>query len=624
MQFLLAKNTPRWIVLAIDIAICLCSLMAAYLLRFNFKIPEQEIATWHYTFPAVILVRLIIFLVFKTYAGIIRYTSTRDSLRILITLALGSAILAIINMISFWYTQKYVVPFSILIIDYFIAVFVMVAGRLAVKVTYHEITNPTSEKSKVIIYGAGQSGIITKRTLDRDAGSKYKVLAFVDDDKKKVGRKLEGIEITDAEGLKKMLSQHDVAHVIISIQNVSAKRKAEIIEASLQYNTSVLNVPPVGNWIKGELSFNQIKNVKVEDLLERDPIQLNLDELSLTLNKKTVLVTGAAGSIGSELVRQIIKFKPEKILLFDCAESPLYELELELQHATVACETIVGNIRNFNRVEKVFETFKPHIVFHAAAYKHVPLMENNASEAIRTNVIGTQIVANLSNQYHVHTFVLISTDKAVNPTNIMGASKRIAEMYVQSLATESKTKFITTRFGNVLGSNGSVIPIFKAQIESGKSITVTHPEITRYFMTIPEACQLVLQAASSGKTGEILVFDMGVPVKIADLAHKMVKLSGLTLGKDIEIVYTGLRPGEKLYEELLNDHENTNATQHKKIMIAKVKAPSHDYMQQQIEQLQLKLNQGINEPIVILMKSIVPDFKSNNSMYEKLDSQIEN
>lgn len=621
MQFLLAKNTPRWIVLIIDITICLCSLMAAYLLRFNFKIPEQEIATWHYTFPAVISVRILCFLIFKTYAGIIRYTSTRDSLRILLTLASGSLFLSFINLVSYFFTQKYVVPFSILIIDYFIAVFVMVAGRLAVKVTYNEITNPSSQKSNVIIYGAGQSGVITKRTLDRDAGSKYKVLAFVDDDKNKVNRKLEGIEIIDTDGLKDLLKQNHVAHVIISIQNVSAKRKAEIIEACLVHNTSVLNVPPVGNWIKGELSFNQIKNVKVEDLLEREPIQLSLHDLQQTLSNKVVLVTGAAGSIGSELVRQILKFNPAKILLFDCAESPLHAIELELQPWATICETIVGNIRNQNRVEKVFQTFKPHIVFHAAAYKHVPLMESNASEAIRTNVVGTKIVAHLAHQYNVQTFVLISTDKAVNPTNIMGASKRIAEMYVQSLATVSKTKFITTRFGNVLGSNGSVIPIFKSQIEAGKSITVTHPEITRYFMTIPEACQLVLQAASMGNTGEILVFDMGIPVKIADLAQKMIKLSGLTLGKDIEIVYTGLRPGEKLYEELLNDHENTNATQHKKIMIAKVTPPQFDNIQHQLALLEIKLNEGVNEPLVFLMKQIVPDYKSNNSMYEKLDNK---
>ena len=596
--------------------------MTAYLLRFNFAIPQIEIAAFYYMFPTVILVRIITFFIFKTYAGIIRYTSTGDAFRLLLTLATGTIILAGLNLISYLISHKYIVPFSILIIDYFVAVFVMVAGRLAVKVTYNEISNPTSEKSKVIIYGAGDSGIITKRTLDRDAGSKYKVIAFIDDDKNKVGKKMEGILIMDAkEGLEKLLSENEVRQLIISIQNISTRRKAEIIDACIKFNTNVLNVPPVASWINGELSFMQIKNVKVEDLLERDPIQLDLELIKLGLADKVVLITGAAGSIGSEIVRQILNFQPKKILLFDSAESPLYELQLEVAalKTNVPVEAIIGNIRNKERLTQLFNVFSPQIVFHAAAYKHVPLMEENVSEAVRTNVVGTKLIADLSSTFKVEKFVMISTDKAVNPTNIMGASKRIAEMYVQAMAANSATKFITTRFGNVLGSNGSVIPIFKKQIEEGKSITVTHPEITRYFMTIPEACQLVLEAGIIGKGGEIFIFDMGTPVKIADLARKMIKLSGLELGKDIDIIYTGLRPGEKLYEELLNDTENTVATHHQKILIAKVQQHSFDFIDKQVNELISVLSTNNNNAIVKKMKEIVPEFISNNSIYEKLD-----
>lgn len=597
--------------------------MVAYLLRFNFAIPQVEIDTFYYMFPIVIGVRILSFFIFKTYAGIIRYTSTGDALRLLITLASGTVTLAILNIISYQFTEKYVVPFSILIIDYFVAVFVMVAGRLAVKVTYNEITNPSSEKSNVIIYGAGNSGIITKRTLDRDAGTKYKVLAFIDDDKKKVGKKMEGIPIVDAkEGLEKLLSENDVRQLIISIQNINSRRKAEIIDACIKYNTNVLNVPPVTNWINGELSFKQIKNVRVEDLLERDSIKLDLDLIKGGLQNKVVLITGAAGSIGSEIVRQILNFNPQKILLFDCAESPLYELQLEIAtlKTNVSVEAIIGNIRNKESLTQIFKTFHPQIVFHAAAYKHVPLMEENVSEAIRTNIAGSKLVADLSAQFEVEEFVMISTDKAVNPTNIMGASKRIAEMYVQALAGKTTTKFITTRFGNVLGSNGSVIPIFRKQIEAGKTITVTHPEITRYFMTIPEACQLVLEAGMMGKGGEIFIFDMGTPVKIADLAMKMIKLSGLELGKDIDIVYTGLRPGEKLYEELLNDSENTITTHHPKIMIAKVQQLPIEKINTEINDLITLLATNDNNKLVSKMKLIVPEFISNNSIYERLDS----
>ncbi|MEO8149018.1 MAG: nucleoside-diphosphate sugar epimerase/dehydratase [Bacteroidia bacterium] len=622
MNFLLERNIPRWIIFSIDIVICLCSLMVAYLLRFNFAIPQAEISTFYFVFPSVLITRIISFLVFKTYSGIIRYTSTRDSLRILITLASGTVFLGFSNFVSYQFTEKYVVPFSILIIDFFVAVFAMVAGRLAVKVAYNEITNPSSEKSNVIIYGAGESGVITKRTLDRDAGTKFKVLAFVDDDEKKVGRKLEGISIYDAkDDLEKLLTENIVKHLIISIQRVNAKRKAEIIDACLKYNTKVLNVPPVRSWINGALSFKQIKTVKIDELLEREAIQLDLERIRVELEGKIILITGGAGSIGSEIARQVLNFNPQQILMLDAAESPLYALQLELNDFNTRenIEPIIADIRNEERMRQVFEKFHPQVVFHAAAYKHVPMMEENPTEAIRTNVAGTCLVANLADEFKVKNFVMLSTDKAVNPTNIMGASKRIAEIYIQALNKISETKFITTRFGNVLGSNGSVIPIFKKQIEEGKIVTVTHPDITRYFMTIPEACQLVLEAGVIGNGGEIFIFDMGIPVKISDLAKKMIMLSGLQLGKDIKIEYTGLRPGEKLYEELLNDKENTLPTHHHKILIAKVHEYEFAQIKEQVSELITLLKSGDNFLLVKKMKNIVPEFISNNSVYEKLD-----
>ena len=390
----------------------------------------------------------------------------------------------------------------------------------------------------------------------------------------------------------------------------------------------MLNVPPVQSWINGELSFKQIRKVNIEDLLGRDQILLQLEKIKEEIHNKTILVTGAAGSIGSEMVRQILPFEPKLLLLLDIAESPLYDLELEIKDNPSTnfqnIEPIIGDIRNKDRMRNVFNTFHPDIIFHAAAYKHVPMMELNPSESILNNVLGTKIIADLSKEFNASKFVMISTDKAVNPTNIMGATKRIAEMYTQSMNGLGKTKFITTRFGNVLGSNGSVIPRFKKQIESGKPLTITHPDITRYFMTISEACQLVLEAGSMGKGGEIFIFDMGSPMKIADLAKKMIQLSGLELGKDIQINYTGLRPGEKLFEELLANEENTLPTHHKKIMIAKVKSYPFDFVSAEIDGLIELFNSQNNEAIVTKMKKIVPEFLSKNSEYERLDKELSN
>jgi FlaA1/EpsC-like NDP-sugar epimerase len=623
MDSLFKRNIPRLVIFLADSTICLIALFIAYLLRFNFTIPEVVKGTFKYVFPILIGVRIVSFTIFKTYAGIIRYTGTRDTMRILLTLITGSLFIILANIISFSISEIHVVPYSIVIIEFLLTVFVMVTGRLIVKVAYMEIQNPSSERIGVIIYGAGEAGLITKRTLDRDKGTRYKVVAFVDDDKSKAGKKLDGIPIYNALKLEELQNEHEIRDLIISIQNITPQRKQQIIESCLQHNIRVLNVPPVSNWINGELSFKQIRKINIEDLLGRDPIRLDMAAIRNEISGKTVLVTGAAGSIGSEMVRQILPFYPARLILLDNAESALYDLELEIneskKNGESIIEAVIGDIRNQERMRNVFRTFRPDLVFHAAAYKHVPVMESNPSESILNNVLGTKNLVDLADEFEAKKFVMVSTDKAVNPTNIMGATKRIAEIYAQSKNKNSKTQFITTRFGNVLGSNGSVIPRFRKQIEKGQPITVTHPEVTRFFMTISEACQLVLEAGAMGQGGEVFIFDMGESIRIADLANKMIQLSGLTLGKDIQIVYTGLRPGEKLYEELLANEENTLPTHHPKIMIARVKEYDYISIAADIQQLIDLFDDQNNETIVKKMKEIVPEFISQNSVFEKLD-----
>ncbi len=615
------KNTPRSLVFIIDICICIFSIFLAYLLRFNFHIPRIDRNDMPIVIGYIILIRAISFLIGKTYAGIIRYTSSKDAQRIFVVISIGSVILGITDIITYNLQGKLIIPTSIIIIDFIVTVFLLVAARTIVKVVYYELKNPRRDKTKVIVYGAGEAGVITLRTLDKDAGAKYKVVAFVDDDKKKKGKKIEGVKIYHTDELDELLKETEISFIIISTTHISPTKKQKLVEKCLNYNTRVLNVPPISSWINGQLSFMQIKKIKIEDLLERDEIVLDKEKTFAQLNGKTILVTGAAGSIGSELVRQIINFNPKKIVLLDQAESAIYDLVNELKdHNQTSFEEVIADIRNHERMENVFKHFRPQIVYHAAAYKHVPLMEMNPSEAISTNVGGTKIVADLAVKYDIDRFVLVSTDKAVNPTSVMGASKRAAEIYTQALGKNCKTKFITTRFGNVLGSNGSVIPLFKKQIEKGGPITITHPEITRYFMTIPEACQLVLEAGCMGNGGEIYIFDMGESVKIFDLANKMIRLSGLTVGKDIEIVYTGLRPGEKLYEELLNNSENTIPTHNKQIMISKIQTADLEQVKIEISKLIEMFYTQDNVKIVRQLKSIVPEYRSNNSIYESLDT----
>jgi FlaA1/EpsC-like NDP-sugar epimerase len=634
---------PRWSILFIDVFLCFGSLALAYWLRFNFAIPLSERETFIYVFPYVLIVRGVSFYITGLYKNIIRYMGTRDMVQIVLILVAGSTFFALTNIGTYLMPSKhFLVPFSIIIIDCFSSAFILIAVRLIYKSIYAEATTSNSNKNKrsIIIFGADDAGLITKRAVDRDAGTKYEVLAFLDEDKKNWGKRLEGVNIYPPEKLKELLENNNVAYLVLSTSNILYERKNEITDICLVHDTKVLNVPPINHWINGELSFNQIKKVKIEDLLERDPIVLDKDKIDARLKNKAVLITGAAGSIGSEIVRQIMPYHPKILVLVDQAESAIYDLQLEMDEAIKELEqqiskdspltqnslpqikVYLANICNQSRMETIFEDTHPQIIFHAAAYKHVPVMEENPVEAVNVNIMGTRILADLSVKYGVDTFVMISTDKAINPTGVMGASKRIAEIYVQSLNTQKKTRFITTRFGNVLGSNGSVIPRFRQQIENGGPVTITHPEITRYFMTIPESCQLVLEAGAIGNGGEVFIFDMGNSVKVLDLAKRMIQLSGLTLDKDIKIIFTGLRPGEKLYEELLHDSENTLPTHHPLIMIAKVREYDFDTISAYMDELSALVSTKDNKEIVSKMKQIVPEFISNNSVFAELDKKV--
>ena len=621
------QNTPRWVVLIIDLIISGISFGLACLLTEVF-IKSLELQLFTYLRPLLIIlfVRLIAFRITRSYSGIVRYTSTQDAVRIFFAIALSTAILLTAELIfELNSIQTYINP-AVIIIDSLIALAALTGFRILFKLLYNEYAPFKSQDTKeLIIYGAGEAGIIVKRSVERNVKLGKKVVAFLDDNKQLHEKTLEGIKIySPYVNLNEIFKNPFNAELVIALNELSPIRKKRIIEHCLQHKISVKTIPPVNAWINGEFNLQSIKAIKIEDLLEREPIKLRKNKISNELKDQVILITGAAGSIGSEIVRQCLSFKPKLVVLVDQGETPLYEIENELSAQNI--EIIVGDVRNVSRMEKIFEHFKPSYVFHAAAYKHVPLMEDNPYEAINTNVFGTQNIANLSAKYQVKKFVFVSTDKAVNPTNIMGASKRIAEIYVQSLnaklrlESDHHTMYITTRFGNVLGSNGSVIPLFKKQIEEGGPVTVTHPEITRYFMTIPEACQLVLEAGVMGNGGEIYIFDMGESIKIIDLAHKMINLSGFEVDKDIKITFTGLRPGEKLREELLNDNENTIGTHNPKIMIARV--PEYNYLEVNniINKLYDQKDSLKNDTLVKTMKKIVPEYISNNSIYEKLDS----
>lgn len=614
-------HTPRWMIFAADVLICTFAYAFAYLLRFEFNPPASEVSIGLAFFPIFIGVRALSFLFGRTYAGIIRYTSSQDTLRIFSVLTIGTVVMAAANL--GWKAtgnKLYLLPNSILLIEYLASLFALIAMRIGVKMLYLELKTPAKAKTRVAIFGAGESGIITKRAVEQEVRRGIEVVAFLDDNREKGGKKLEGVSIYPSEKMDELFASGKVDQLIISIQNIAPTRKAEVIEAALKHRIQVMNVPPFKQWIGGDLTLKQLREIRIEDLLGRPRIQLDSSDVRSQVAGKVVLVTGAAGSIGSELCRQLLAYSPAKLIALDQAETPLFELDRELLRTKgeVDYEPVIADIRSAERLAHVFDTFQPQLVYHAAAYKHVPLMEVNPSEAVNTNVLGTRNLVELAVKHDVERFVQVSTDKAVNPTSVMGATKRVAEMVAQ--VGGGNTKFITTRFGNVLGSNGSVIPIFRKQIAAGGPLTVTHPEVTRFFMTIPEAVQLVLEAGAMGDGGEIFVFDMGESIKIVDLARNMIQLSGLEEGRDIEVKFTGLRPGEKLYEELLNTAENTLPTHHPKILRARIRPTEKGQVDAQVAELLDLFAAQNNTALVRQLKSIVPEYVSNNSDFEALDS----
>ena len=629
---------PRWIIFLIDIAICACSLILAFLIRNNLNFETISLRELSGELLILTLINAIVFVNFRTFSGIIRYTGIQDAIKIFTALVMSTTVLFFISLVAANSGGNLIFSNVTLIVYALISFPAMISYRVLVKFGFSYLRNYKMDRKIVVIYGAGEAGFATKRVLEHDPKSNVQIVAFLDDNPRKLDKVVDGIKIVHPGHLQLLNRSTPIHELIIANFSLSPARKNEIVDYCLDHNIKVLNVPPFESWINGEFSTRQLQILKIENLLERDPIKINNEAIGHQLKNKRILVTGAAGSIGSEIVRQLLKFHPNTIILCDQAETPLHHLELELQETAteVICVPFLADVRNRDRMNDLFAQFEPHYVYHAAAYKHVPMMEVCPQEAILTNVMGTKIIADLSVQYKVKRFVMVSTDKAVNPTNVMGASKRLAEAYVQHLhrimnmkweadgsdSNLQPIKFITTRFGNVLGSNGSVIIRFKEQIEKGGPVTVTHPNITRFFMTIPEACQLVLEAGSMGKGGEIFVFDMGKPVSIADLAKKMIRLYGHVPGADIDIRYTGLRPGEKLYEELLMDSENTLPTYHEKIMIARIRNHQSDQLVEDLEILfHISRQRQSTMQLVSQMKKMVPEFLSNNSVFESLDQQ---
>lgn len=619
---------PRWIIIIIDLVIIFLSTIAGYLLRFNFEWTEILHFNFTLALSANVFAGLIAILTTRSYAGIVRYTGIEDGKRIASSMMFSLAIICAFNLLYYYNVNKNLIPYSIILIALPISFFLLFFYRLLVKELFSYIKTSASARVgrvNVVIFGAGSLGLSVKQIIDTSPESGLRLLALLEDDVSKVGKKIQGCRIYATADLTKLVKEFQVRELIVAINNLSIERKNLLIEECFQLQVKVRIVPPAEKWMKGELSLRQIKEVNIEDLLGRDVIKLDDNGVIGEIQAKVALITGAAGSIGSELSRQIIRLHPKRLILLDQAETPLFEIEYELKRLRLAVDlvVVVCDIRNQGRLEKILTEEKPEIVFHAAAYKHVPLMEGNPTEAVSCNIFGTRTLADLAVKHRVKKFVMISTDKAVRPTSIMGCSKRIAEIYVQSLmesrANSHSTSFVTTRFGNVLGSNGSVIPVFRKQIESGGPVTVTHPDIVRFFMTIPEACRLVLEAAVMGKGGEIYIFDMGKPVRILDLAKQMIRLSGLEVDKDIEIVFTGLREGEKLYEELLNDFENTVPTHHDKILKAKVAQYEHDQICNYLDVLEDLVNDKNELKVVAMMKDIVPEYKSNYSRFEVLD-----
>ena len=619
-----SNTLPRyWILIADMVIVVFAYVLAIFMLYFR-DIADSGF-DWGriWIVPAVYLVA---FLITRTYDGMLRYSGFNDVQKILFSCTGAVTFLIVSKLILSQFNHGWVYAlyprYSTLIYHYLITLVLMVIMRLTIRRLYNEVYKNPIQKENTLIYGAGDAGTMLLRTLSQDTTAVYKVKAFTDDDPKRVGLQINTVKVySPAEALtKSFIKKNEIKIMILAIPSLDEERRKQIIEKGLALNLVVKTIPSFAKWVDGEISSNQIEDIKIEDLLGRNPIKLSKENVTREIKDKVVLVTGAAGSIGSEICRQVMRYNPTKLVMLDQAESPLYDFQFEMNNTPEFKEMkgrmafVITNVKDPVRMRKVFEMYHPQVVFHAAAYKHVPFMEENAYEAVFVNVFGTKLVADLAVEYGVEKFVMISTDKAVNPTNVMGATKRIAEIYTQS--RQSNTKFITTRFGNVLGSNGSVVPLFRKQIAQGGPITVTDKRITRFFMTIPEACSLVLEAGSIGEGGDIFVFDMGEKVKIWDLAEKMRKLAHRP---DIEIVETGLRPGEKLYEEVLANEENTIKTDNEKIMhavVRKYEAPEVDGM---LAKLHDELETCDSMKIVAQMKVIVPEFKSNNSIFSKLD-----
>ena len=617
------KYTSKWIVLVIDLMLVSITFVLSYLVRFNLTL-NFDIDKLFLQLPVIMVIGLLAFLVTGSYKGVIRHTGVRDIYNIFNAICLSSIItifMVILNR-GMNFLEDFTVPLSIIIINSLLGFIALSASRYIFKAAYYNLVNQFKISKNVIIYGAGESGILTQNALASHSGGASKVVGYIDKDNEKVGKNINGVRVYGPEVLTDyFIKSHNITEILFSIQNIDHNRLRELVEELVDFPVQVKIVPPIEDWINGELKISQIKQVQIEDLLDRVPINIKNNRIANELRDKVIFVTGGAGSIGSELVRQIANCEYKSLIVIDQAESALYDLQQELkQNGFHNFIPIVGDIRDKNRMSAIFQEYKPNLVFHAAAYKHVPLMEYNSYEAIKINVAGTKVIVDLSLANSVDKFIFVSTDKAVNPTNVMGATKRIAEMYISCAQQYNKTKFITTRFGNVLGSNGSVIPLFKKQIEKGGPLTVTHKEITRYFMTIPEAAQLVLEAGGMGQGGEIFIFDMGESVKIFDLAKNMIKLSGLKYPEDIDIKITGLRPGEKLYEELLANGEDTMPTYHKKIMISKSRELLYEETKSKINELCVS-NMFFNENTIRLMKEIVPEYISNNSELCKLDKK---
>ena len=622
---------PRWIVLVIDLAVLVASFFFTKLIINGIGLHFISFENKLKFICLLVGVNLFFFWIFRTYAGIIRHSSYTDAIKLLFSQVSVFFIFVSGNAVyEFFYATKIYLNTALFI--YMILSFCgLFMYRVVVKQVFEQVF---SEKNRInlprtLIYGTDANALAVAKSLKLEIPTRFKIVGFVDRNSQNSSKRMMDLPILiQKKKLPTLMRSVGAEGVIIADKSLSKEERLVIVEQCLEFNYKVYVVPAITDWENQKEISQKVKSIQIEDLLDRKPIVLDSKSISKQIKERTILITGAAGSIGSEIVRQVLLFKPTKIIAVDQAETPLHNLSLELMalNTNSIIQTIVADIRNKDAIERIFKDYRPEVVYHAAAYKHVPLMEENPSQAILTNVEGTLNVANLSCQYKVKSFVMVSTDKAVNPSNVMGASKRIAEKYVQSLQLKSvanknakSTKFITTRFGNVLGSNGSVVPLFTKQIAEGGPITITHPDIIRYFMTIPEACQLVLEAGAMGKGGEIYIFDMGKPVKIIDLARKMIKLAGFVPDQDIKIKIVGLRPGEKLYEELLNDTSKTIPTHHHKIMIAEEIQEEFEVLHDEIEELITIANFHNKEAIVAKMKRIVPEFKSMNSTYEVLD-----